>query len=152
MITGTSPTMAPRRRTRIRPHMRRIRRLPSSLSPPCLPRSASMRTIWELALMSTSLRSLKSRNQQSQTHTLALSSNSNRRSRSWASAATSMRRSPLRSTLLEQVATLMYLPMTIPTPISPRRTPATHPPTNKQRRNKIPPPPTQELPPAPMPS
>jgi hypothetical protein len=94
MITGTSPTMAPLRRTRTRPHMRRISRRPSSLSPPCLPRSASMRMMRELARMSTSLlRSLKSRNRP-QTHTLALSSNSSRRSRSWASAATFMRRSP----------------------------------------------------------
>jgi hypothetical protein len=148
MITGTSPTMAPPlRRTRTRPHMRRIRRRPSNLSR--LPRSASMRTIWVLARMSTSLMSLKSRNRP-QTHTLALSSNSSRRSRSWANAAIFMRRSPLRST--QQVVTLMCLPMTIPTPTSPRRTRPTHLPMSNQRRNKIPPAPQEELPPVPMPS
>ena len=147
MITATSPTMA-LRRTHIRPHMRHTRSLPSRLSPFHL-RYASMRKMRAPALSSTSLRPHKSRSR-SQTHTLALSSNSIKRSRSWDSAATCMRRSPLRSTLLEQVVTLMYLPMTIATPTSPRRT-LTRLPMNKQRRSKIPQP-QQQLPQVPMPS
>lgn len=149
MITATSPTMA-LRKTRIRPLMRHTRSLPSRLNRLHL-RYASMKRMKAPALSSTSLRPLKSRNR-SQIHTLALSSNSSRRSRSWDSAATYMRRSQLRSSLLEQVETLMYLPMTIATPISRRRTLTRHP-MIKQRRNKIPPPALQQqFPQVPMPS